>query len=297
MKILTQFLNYCESIKNASKHTLRAYELDLIKYLNFLEKIDPLKVERRDLRRYLDFLHKKNYKRRTVLRHIAALRSFYKFLMRQDIIHHNPMDDIDNLKLDKPIPKALTVDEVNHFLELPDVSTHLGLRDRALLELLYSSGLRISELIALDRSDIDFKQRTMRLKGKGKKERLVPMTKTASNWLTQYLNDPIRFEGGKWNKPQKNSSAIFLNRWGSRLSLRSCDRLFRSYQLKSNLAHKITPHTLRHTIATHWLENGMDLVTIQQILGHESLSTTQIYTKVTSRHRREVYDKTHPLSK
>lgn len=298
-KILDEFLNVQKVVKQASMHTLRAYAIDLKKFLRFTEErcIDPLHIQRQELRLFLTKLHEARYQKRTILRCIAALRSFYKFCTQEGKIKSNPMHEIDNLKLDKLLPKALTIDEVNQFLELPNTQEFLGLRDRALLELLYSSGLRISELAYLNRGDIDFASRMMRIRGKGKKERLVPMTQTAAEWVKKYLNAKERIRGGRMHQPQRDHSAVFLNRFGKRLSLRSCDRLFESYRKRSLLPHRITPHTLRHTIATHWLERGMDLRTIQAILGHESLSTTQIYTKVSMTRRQEVYTKAHPLAK
>ena len=298
MSILDEFLKYLNVVKGYSHHTLRNYELDLQRFGTFLKGrgSDFLSVTKKDLRAYLSHLHEAGYKRRTILRATASMRSFYKYLTRQEKMSYNPMHEIDSLKAEKPLPKALTQEEVVQFLELPDTSDLLGLRDRALLELLYSSGLRISELTGLSRSDVDLSARLMRVRGKGKKERVVPMTKLASQWLTKYLDAPSRQQDGKRHKAERDHSAIFLNRWGRRLSVRSCDRLFKAYQLQSGLAHRITPHTLRHSIATHWLENGMDLKTIQEILGHESLSTTQIYTKVTLDLKREAYDKAHPLA-
>ncbi|MCF7806467.1 MAG: tyrosine recombinase XerC [Simkaniaceae bacterium] len=297
MKILEEFLRYQKVIKQASLHTLRAYEIDLKKFFSFLgeQGLGFEAVKRRDLRIFLDQLHQKRYKKRTTLRCIAALRSFYKYAVLQGVMDFNPMHELDNLKLDKPIPKALTIDEVDAFLELPDTGAFLGLRDRALLELLYSSGIRISELVGLNRNDIDFRESVMRIRGKGKKERVVPLTKMAMGWLQRYLTSHERLIDGTWHKKERDHQAVFLNRWGKRLSLRSCDRLFNVYRLKSGMPHQITPHLLRHTIATHWLENGMDLKTIQEILGHESLSTTQVYTKVSQSHRRAVYERAHPL--
>ncbi|MDN3504560.1 MAG: tyrosine recombinase XerC [Rhabdochlamydiaceae bacterium] len=297
-KILEEFLNVQKVVKNGSVHTIRAYEIDLEQYFQYLKdhKINYKLITRKQLRLFLDLLHQRRLSRRTILRRVATMRSFYKYLVSAEKMSFNPMHEIDNLKLDKPIPKALSQEEINRFLSLPDHSTLLGLRDQAMLELLYSSALRISELTELNRTDIDFSAQLMRVKGKGKKVRVVPVTKMAINWLQKYLNSEERMKGGKLTKGQEDHRAIFLNRWGKRLSVRSCDRQFKIYQKQSGMAHLITPHTLRHSIATHWLENGMDLKTIQEILGHESLSTTQIYTKVSLTVRQKVYNEAHPLA-
>ena len=174
------------------------------------------------------------------------------------------------------------------------MQSYLGFRDRVIIELFYSSGLRVSELCALNREDVILPNLSMRVKGKGKKERIIPITKNASRWLHDYLNHPDRYAGSSTFQPQHDPQAIFLNKWGRRLSARSVDRLFRRYLLSSGIAATVTPHTIRHTIATHWLENGMDLKTIQGILGHSSLSTTTIYTKVSTKLKKEVYNKAHP---
>jgi integrase/recombinase XerC len=293
--LLDEFLEFLKIVRNASVHTLRNYEIDLRQFKSFFKK-DATLIVKADIRIFLAQLHSQSYQRKTILRKVAALRSFYKYLCHKGHITHNPMLEIDSLKAEKLLPKALSKEEVEAFLSLPNVDTCLGVRDKVILELLYSSALRISELTSLNWEDLNLEERLLKLKGKGKKERIVPITKIAAEWLAYYRKHPERKEGGVWNLPEKDSKAIFLNRWGRRLSVRSCDRLFRGYQLKSGMAKKITPHTLRHSIATHLLENGMDLKTIQEILGHESLSTTQIYTKVGSQLKRAVYDKSHPLS-
>lgn len=290
---IRDFLSFLKTVKNFSLHTLRNYEIDLQQFADFSPTIE---VDKKGVRSYLATLHAKGYKRRTILRKVATLRSFYKHLCQKGRLFVNPMHEIDSLKNEKPLPKALSREEVESFLKLPDESTFLGLRDKAILELLYSSGLRISELAGLNRQDIDLHGRRLKVRGKGKKERIIPMTQVAAKYLQTYLYHGERKKGGQWHKKEADASALFLNRWGERLSTRSCDRLFKEYQKKSGIASRVTPHTLRHSIATHWLENGMDLKTIQEILGHESLSTTQIYTKVGQRIKRETYEKSHPLS-
>jgi integrase/recombinase XerC len=205
------------------------------------------------------------------------------------------LDEIDSPKLEKKIPSFLSYEQVQRLFEQPDTSHYLGFRDRCIMELFYSSGLRISELVGLDRQNFDQRNLQLRVRGKGKKERIVPITQTAATWLKDYLNHPQRHQDLEDHQAQVDEKAVFLNKWGQRLTARSVDRKFEGYLKTSGLAGKITPHTIRHTIATHWLEKGMDLKTIQILLGHSSLATTTIYTQVSSRLKREVYQKTHPL--
>ncbi|MCB1149585.1 MAG: tyrosine recombinase XerC, partial [Chlamydiia bacterium] len=243
------------------------------------------KVESRTLKQYMYALSEASTHRRTVVRRLATLRSFFKYACREGLIEKNPAEELENPKLEKRIPSPLTYDQVVSLFEQPDTSTYLGFRDRVILELFYSSGLRVSELTGLNRDDFDAEGLLLLVRGKGKKERIVPITKCARDFIVQYLHHPERPQG---------EEALFLNRFGKRLSPRSVDRKFDLYLKQSGLAGKATPHTIRHTIATHWLENGMDLKTIQVLLGHSNLSTTTIYTRVSTALKKEVYDKTHP---
>jgi integrase/recombinase XerC len=299
-----QFLNDLRVVKNASEHTLRNYSLDLEAFKIFVEgefKIAPTlalsvgEIDKRVIRSYLASLAAKNRSKRTVLRRLSTLRSFYQFLIKKRLIEHNPLEEIDSPKLEKKIPPSLTYAQVEHLFEQPDTSSYLGFRDRCIMELFYSSGLRISELIGLNRQDFDERNRRLRVMGKGKKERVIPMTQTAAKWLRDYLEHPERHRAIDDHGPQVDEKAIFLNKWGNRLTVRSVDRKFEAYLKESGLVGRITPHTIRHTIATHWLEKGMDLKTIQVLLGHSCLATTTIYTQVSSRLKREVYEKSHPL--
>ena len=308
-----KYLNYLCVVKNASEHTLRNYGLDLEAFKAFFEtEILKLKaeqqaskgtsfsvrdVDKRAIRAYLAALAAKGAKKKTILRRLSSLRSFYKFLVKERTVEHNPFDEIDSPKLDKRIPPSLTFAQIERLFEQPDISSYLGFRDRCIMELFYSSGLRISELIGLNRQDFDERNFRLRVMGKGKKERIVPITQTAAKWLKDYLNHCERNLDIDEHKAQIDAEAIFLNKWGERLTVRSVDRKFEEYLKASGLVGRITPHTIRHTIATHWLEKGMDLKTIQVLLGHSSLATTTIYTHVSSRLKREVYDKAHPLAK
>lgn len=300
---ISKFLNELRYVKNASEHTLRNYSLDLEGFKNFFAEeilkrkglFSAAEVDKRAIRAYLSSLAGKNASKKTVLRRLSTLRSFFTFLVRQRLLEISPLVEIDAPKLDKKIPPSLTYDQVKRLFEQPDASGYLGFRDRCIMELFYSSGLRISELVGLDRQDFDERNLLLRVKGKGKKERVIPITKTAAEWLKNYLGHPQRLCDGDDHKAQEDDKAIFLSKWGKRLTVRSVDRNFKAYFKASGLAGKVTPHTIRHTIATHWLEKGMDLKTIQVLLGHSSLATTTIYTQVSSRLKREVYEKTHPL--
>lgn len=317
-----KFLEHLNIVKNASEHTLRNYTIDLNDFKDFVlsetrpdlqtppEKIPyktPYKPKADDdrliplnsltsrmLRQYLFHMTEKNVNRRTIVRRLATLRSFFKFACGQGLLSQNPAEDIENPKLDKKIPSPLSYDQVNELFNQPDETTLLGFRDRVILELFYSSGLRVSELVALNREDFDPDKLLLLVRGKGKKERIVPITKNACDWIRRYLDHPERYVEINGHRAQLDERAIFLNREGTRLSARSVDRKFDKYMVMSGLAGKATPHTIRHTIATHWLENGMDLKTIQVLLGHSSLSTTTIYTRVSTKLKKEVYDKTHP---
>ncbi len=315
IKASYDFLSHLKLLHNASIHTLRNYAIDLNALKDFLEKessspkilynvpyskrdfskdpdISLSSINRRTIREFLA-CHAKISKR-TQIRRISALRSFFKYLMKQEIISSNPMEEIDSPKTDKKLPFSLSYDQVQNLLSIPETSSYLGFRDRTIMELLYSSGLRVSELVALNRLDFDSESLQVRLKGKGKKERLIPITQNAATWIRNYLNHPKRYENSHEHVKEQDPSAIFLNKWGQRITTRSVDRKFRIYLLQSGLPGDVTPHTIRHTIATHWLENGMDLKTIQVLLGHSSLSTTSIYTHVSTSLKKEVYQRTHP---
>lgn len=294
---IENFLLYLRTVRGVSEHTIRNYKLDLAAFQTFTNGIPLGEVTVRILRSYLMDLTLKKRAKRTISRRLSSLRSFFKYALREKWIESNPLELIDSPKLDRPLPKSLSYEEIERLLEQPDTMGLLGFRDRALLELFYSSGLRLSEAVGLSRSDLNFSALSLRVKGKGKKERIVPMTKNAAKWLKEYLEHPLRFVDEKERFSERDPHAVFLNKWGVRLSARSVERLLEGYLISSGLAAKVTPHTLRHSIATHWLERGMDLKTIQLLLGHSSLSTTTIYTKVSGKLKKEVYDKAHPRAK
>lgn len=325
IKAAYQFLEHLKVVKNASEHTIRNYAIDLNSLKIYLEKayLDSLKeqelphkiqydlryeeresphdhlltletIDRKTIRGFLAYLSAQSQQKRTIARRLSSLRTFFKYLYTQKFLSVNPIEDIETPKLDKRLPHSLSYDQVLRLFEQPELSNYLGFRDRAILELFYSSGLRVSELVALNREDFDPHNLLLKLKGKGKKERIVPITKNAAQWMTDVLNHPERHHNLEGHLAEVDAKAIFLNRLGTRLTTRSVDRNFDRYLKSSGLAGKVTPHTIRHTIATHWLENGMDLKTIQVLLGHSSLATTTLYTQVSTSLKKQVYDETHP---
>lgn len=292
-----QFLEYLKVVKNASVHTIRNYAIDLDCLQKFLNDDSMEKIDRKTLRNFLAQQTALKQHKKTVVRRLSTFRSFFKYALEHKIIKANPTETLDTPKLEKKIPSPLSYDQVKMLFELPNINTYLGLRDRAILELFYSSGLRISELVALNRQDIDFNNLFIKLKGKGKKERIIPITRNAAQWIQSYLENPERHYTIDGHLSEADSEAVFLNKLGKRLSARSIDRHFEAYLKQSGLAGRATPHTLRHTIATHWLEKGMDLKTIQTLLGHSALATTTIYTKVSNTLKVKVYNESHPRAK
>lgn len=294
---LADYIEYLKVIKQASPHTLRNYQIDLYSFQKKLSDDENINVEtinRHTLRHFLACQNQEGLSKKTLARRMAALRAFFKYLYIEKKMTHNPTEELENPKVEKKIPQSLSYPQVEHLLEQPPTDTLLGFRDRTIMELFYSSGLRISELVGLNRADFDKGQLLLKIRGKGKKERLVPITRHAASWVDQYLNHPERHQNVDGHEAEVDHEAVFLNKWGTRLTTRSVDRSFKGYLASSGLAGNITPHTIRHTIATHWLENGMDLKTIQLLLGHSSLQTTTIYTQVSPTLKKEVYDKTHP---
>ena len=287
-KYSEQFFAFLKVEQGVSAHTLRAYQKDLTEFLDFapnsLKKIDYL-----DIRSYLASLHARKLKKTTISRKLAAIRSFFKFLHREGYVKKNPAKLVSTPKVPRSLPKFLTIDEIFSLLDTPEGETFRVCRDRAMLELLYSSGIRVSELTSLDISDLDLRESLIRVKGKGMKERIVPVGSKALESIQEYLPERLSL--------RKKSSALFLNNRGGRLTQRSVRRIVLHYSRMIRMKGELSPHTLRHTFATHLLHEGADLRVIQELLGHASLSTTQKYTHVDITHLAEVYDKAHPLAK
>jgi len=301
--LIHQFIHYLSVEKNASPHTCRCYQRDLEGFENFLKSsgmyVTPSgeaevgKTDRLAIRKYLSFLHRKNRKS-SIARKLSTLRSFFKYLVREQIVSSNPAKGISTPKAEKTLPTTLTVDEAFRLMEspkrLPEKSSggpkQNGSRDRAILELLYSSGLRVSELVGLNSNQLDLELGVVRVMGKGRKERIVPVGMKAIDALKAYLEE----RGGVEEDP------VFVNFLGGRLTARSVGRLIKKYTRHSGIFRKVSPHSLRHTFATHLLDAGADIREIQEMLGHSSLSTTQRYTHVSMGKLMEVYDKAHPRS-
>ncbi len=287
MEQISRFLEFYRSVRRASPHTVRAYEADLKAFSAYCCEKPLALITKYEIRSYLMALYKDAVSKKTVARKAASLRSFFSFLVVHEGLEHNPMDLIDPIKQEMSLPRAVTVEEVQQLLQSIDTTTFLGLRDRCMLELFYSSALRLSEVEGLNWGDLSMEERLVLVRGKGNKSRIVPFTQTAKTWLLSYKNHP--------QNGLSKEKAVFLNRSGDRITARSIDRMFKEYVQRAGLSPLITPHVLRHSIATHWLDRGMDLKSIQEILGHESLGTTQIYTKVSKTKKLDVYQKTHPL--
>jgi len=285
-KYLEKFIRYLEIEKNYSPHTVLNYKLDLQAFYKFIAGTDLEKIDYLTLRKYLAVLKEKNLGNRTVGRRLSSLRSFFKFLTRESFIKTNPMLMLSSPKLDKHLPSFMTEEEVKRLIDsafAKDKDDLLGLRDRAILEAFYSSGLRISELVGLNREDIDFISGIVKVKGKGKKERIVPIGDTALLAIRKYLE-----------KRKKQDEAIFLNNNGRRITSRGVHFVLVKYLKSSGARPGVSAHTFRHSFATHLLNRGADLRTVQELLGHANLSTTQIYTHLTTEKLKSVYDKAHP---
>ncbi len=294
-KQIRSYIFYLENVKGLAKHTLRNYQVDLVMFYRFLvKKKEPL-YNKSSLRNYLLYLHLQKMAKKTVARRLSTIKDYSRFLYKKKMLDRDFTQDIEHPKVEKRVPMILTVEEVKRLLDEPDTKTLMGVRDKTILEVLYSSGLRVEELVNLSRESLFLKEGIVRVVGKGSYERLLPLTSEAVNWLKIYLNHPERFQNSKKHKKECDHKAIFLNKWGKRLTVRSVARLFKFYKKKTSIAKNITPHTLRHSVATHWLENGMNVKMIQELLGHKSLSTTTIYTSVSQGLKTTVYANTHPL--
>lgn len=324
--IIQEFLNYLSFEKRFSEHTSKCYGADLRQFGQFLlgsnesgssqqgqtsydypetgqssgvatqtkAQLDQLllSVDVNSVRSYMALLNDKGYSKSTVARKLATLRSFYKFLVKRNQISSNPVTVIRTPKQEKKLPHFLEYDEVKKLLDTPPMSNWLGARDRAILETLYSTGIRVSELEALNMDDIDFLGEVLHIRGKGKKERITPIGSSALQVIQHYME--FRNKRSQ-NNTNFDNKVLFVNKHGRRLSTRSVRRKMDKYLKMAGLDPSISPHTLRHSFATHMLNNGADLRSVQELLGHQSLSTTQIYTHLNTGKLKEVYDNSHPM--
>ncbi len=294
---LELFITFLKDERNYSHNTIEAYKKDILQFLQFLKKKKNTreittfkKITEQDIRSWLAE-ELKTKKRTSVARKLASLRSFFKFLVREDLIKKDPTIFISNPKTPRALPTSLNIDETFSLIEAPKGDDFISIRDKAILELLYSTGVRVSELVGLNLDNVNFSPEMIKVKGKGSKERIVPFGKKAKEALINYLKEReivIR------NKKRFNESALFINRGGKRLTRRTIARILYKYRIISGTFKPVTPHTLRHTMATHLLESGADLRAIQEILGHKSLVTTELYTHLDLRRLANVYDKAHP---
>ncbi|MCK5512525.1 MAG: tyrosine recombinase XerC [Thermodesulfovibrionia bacterium] len=287
-KYIELFSKSLKTERDVSEHTLKAYTEDLKEFFSFIDK-KPRDVDNLDIRSFLASLYHKKLKKSSIARKLASIRAFYKYLYREKYVKKNPAKLVSSPKVEKYLPRFLTIDEAFALMESPKGDTFQATRDKAVLELLYSSGLRVSELTMLNINDLDIKESVMRVKGKGKKERILPIGMKAMEAMKNYLSERIL--------QKKKSQSLFLNIRGGRLTQRSIRRIVVKYGRMIAFKGCLSPHVLRHTFATHLLHSGADLRSIQELLGHSSLSTTQKYTHVDISHLMEVYDKAHPMAR
>lgn len=291
---LGRFITYLVVERNASPYTARNYRREVGEFLRFLkgEGVSALQeVDRQVLTRYLLWLRAKGYAKASVRRRISELRSFFKYLVGEQLLESNPMEAISAPKVPQRLPRYLKAEEIGAIMQAPDTSQPLGQRDRAILEILYATGMRISELVGLDMGSVDLARGQMMVRGKGSKDRIVLLGQPARDALDLYLR-----EGRPRLSKGKRTNALFLNRSGERLSVRGVQSMLDRCARKAGLKW-VTPHLLRHTFATHMLGGGADLRVVQELLGHASLSSTQVYTHVSQRRAREVYMNSHPLAR
>jgi integrase/recombinase XerC len=301
-KFIDDFIRHLKYERNASDHTLRNYESDLIQFYDYVappdskgfrREIDIRDIDHLTIREYMVSLYEQNKKKSSIHRKVAALRTFFRHLCREGALEANPASLVHSPRVESKLPNHLTIEQMIKFIEAPETDTALGKRDRAILELLYASGIRVSELVNLNLTDMDFDNQTLRVKGKGRKERVVPFGDHARKALQDYLG--VRGELLAEADPEKlDPAAVFMNYQGTRITTRSVGRMVDKYVRICADIHHISPHSLRHSFATHMLDAGADLRAIQELLGHVRLSTTQQYTHVSMDKLMEVYDKAHP---
>jgi integrase/recombinase XerD len=297
-----RYLDHLAVERGLSEHTLSAYRRDLRRYVAFLARRglhEPGDIEEATVRSFVASLSASThgpddapYRATSVARTLSAVRSFHRFLLREGITDRDPAVGVPQPRLPRSLPRPLPVEDVRRLLEAPDEGSPTGLRDRAILELLYGSGLRISELTGLDVDDLDLEEKSVRVLGKGGKEREVPLGSFGRDSVGAYLT-----RGRPALASAATRGAVFLNARGGRLSRQSCARLLGHYVRRAGIERRVTLHTLRHSFATHLLEGGADVRVVQELLGHASVATTQIYTLVTARHLREVYEESHPRAR
>ena len=289
-KELDDFINYLEYERNYSNNTIIAYKNNILQLINYLESIninDIRCVKYETIRGYLSYLHENKYKSKSISRMISSMRSFFKYLKGENTITNNPMTLISNPKLEKKLPKYLTINEVEKILNVPDMNDKIGIRDAFILELLYVSGIRVSELVNIKLNDIEESQRRIKILGKGNKERYVLYGSRCSELLKKYIS--VRSNFLKYP-----NDYLILSKTGRKINTREIRNIINRIKVKAGVSISISPHTFRHTFATHMLNEGADIRAVQELLGHENLSTTTIYTHLTNEKLRRTYLNTHP---
>lgn len=289
---VSEFINYLEVERGLAKNTLESYGRDLRQYYSYLnnDNIDAVnQASRATILAYLEQLQSKGRAVSTISRNLAAIKSYYQFLVRERYLEKDPAANLESPKLEKKLPKILAITEVEELLKQPNSFLPTGMRDKAMLELLYATGIRVSELISLNVSDVNLEMGYIKCYGKGSKERIVPLGSIAAKCVQEYVTRGRGKLVRTYDEP-----ALFVNHHGNRLTRQGFWKIIKKYAHEANITKEITPHTLRHSFATHLLENGADLRSVQEMLGHADISTTQIYTQVTKNRLKEVYEKAHP---
>ena len=300
-KYIETYQKYLKNEKNYSDNTIISYKNDLNQLFSFIKEYKLLRkngikyIDHQIMRKFIVYLKEKKYSKRSISRKVSTARSFFKFLQKEEIIEVNPTLNLITPKIDKKLPYFLYLQEIDKLMETPPRNKLSGIRDRAILEILYGTGIRVSELINLNIDDIDFNEKIIKVLGKGSKERILPLSNPVIKAMQEYIEKRYLFNRNKFDKTI-NKNALFLNRFGGRLTARSIRRIIIKYIKIAGLNKKLSPHVLRHSFATHLLGGGADLRSVQELLGHKSLSTTQIYTHITKERLKEIYQKSHPRS-
>lgn len=292
--VLNKFVIYLKDERNYSDYTITNYSIDIEEFYVFLKKENITRLQDVDykvLRKYLNYMTENKYSNKTISRKLSSLRTFFKYLVKKEIINDNPMILISNPKEEKKLPKYLNYGEIEKILEIPNKETTLGLRNACILEILYSTGIRVSELVNLKISDIDFYNKKIRVLGKGNKERIVLFGNRCENLLKRYIKE------SRVVLNKKKVEYLFLNNLGQNISVRSIENIIDKIEKEACLKFSISPHVFRHTFATHLLDNGADLNSVKELLGHENLNTTAIYTHVSNERLRKVYLECHPRAR
>ena len=293
-RYINKFIDYLKIQKNYSDYTMINYEKDLEEYLNFLnnKNYDYNDIDYKKCMDYLIYLDEKKYKKNSISRKLSSLRTFYKFLVLNNYSDNNPFILISSPKKEKRIPKFINYQGIDEIFNIPDIKTMEGQREKVILEILYGSGIRVSELVNIKIKDIDFNNKTILIFGKGSKERIVPFGDYALEALNTYIND-----GRNKYLGDNTSDYLIVGKNEPNLTTRRIEQIINKLIKKTSIKMNITPHMFRHTFATHLLDNGCDLIAVQELLGHESLSSTEVYTHVSNEHLREVYYKCHPRNR